>query len=114
MQPDVFVVAKELLLGKDVTGWSDIRWLLLAVEVLSPSTQRQDRVTKRDFYLASGVREYWIVDTDARVIERWTCDRTTPDLRRSELVWHPDGAARPFTLDVQAFFEEQVLLPPRA
>lgn len=32
------------------------------IEVLSPSTQRHDRVTKFNLYLSAGVREYWIVD----------------------------------------------------
>lgn len=36
------------------------------------ATQRIDRVVKRDFYLDNGVSEYWIVDADARVIERVT------------------------------------------
>lgn len=34
----------------------------LIIEVLSPSTQRHDRVTKFNLYLSAGVREYWIVD----------------------------------------------------
>lgn len=32
------------------------------IEVLSPSTQRHDRVSKFNLYLSAGVREYWIVD----------------------------------------------------
>jgi len=31
-----------------------------------------DRVAKRDLYLESGVDEYWIVDLDAKLVERWT------------------------------------------
>lgn len=34
----------------------------LIIEVLSPSTQRHDRVTKFNLYQRAGVREYWIVD----------------------------------------------------
>lgn len=55
LEPDVFVVP----LG--ATGrprsWQDAKRLLLAVEVLSPSTARYDRVTKRRKFQRSGVRE---------------------------------------------------------
>ena len=34
----------------------------LIIEILSPSTQRHDRVTKFNLYQRAGVREYWIVD----------------------------------------------------
>lgn len=34
----------------------------LVMEVLSPSTQRHDRVTKFNLYARAGVREYWLVD----------------------------------------------------
>ncbi len=45
--------------------------ILLAVEALSPSTARHDRVTKRQFFQRHDVQEYWIADLDAAVIERW-------------------------------------------
>jgi Uma2 family endonuclease len=35
---------------------------LLAVEVISPSSGRTDRVVKRDYYMNAGVPEYWVVD----------------------------------------------------
>ncbi len=41
-------------------------------EILSPSTSKYDRVTKRDLYAASGVPHYWRVDTEARVREAFT------------------------------------------
>ena len=103
MQPDVFVVPADNI-PDEAMSWTDVRHLLLAVEVLSPSTERQDRVRKRDFYLANHVDEYWIVDLDARVIERWTPERERPDLRRDEITWHPRGAPAPLVLDVRQFF----------
>jgi len=42
----------------------------LAVEILSPSSQAFDRVTKLQWYASIGVPEYWIVDADARTIDR--------------------------------------------
>ena len=36
--------------------------LVLAVEVLSPSTRRKDQLLKRSKYQDAGVASYWIVD----------------------------------------------------
>lgn len=43
----------------------------LAVEVLSPSTQRIDRRRKLDLYARHGIPHYWIVDPVARAIEAY-------------------------------------------
>ena len=42
-----------------------------ACEILSPSTERFDRVRKADVYLESGVGHYWLVDVERRVLEAW-------------------------------------------
>lgn len=42
----------------------------LVVEVLSPSTRVNDLGIKRERYMASGVRELWLVDPDARTVTR--------------------------------------------
>ena len=36
--------------------------LILAVEVLSPSTRRKDQLLKRSKYQDAGVQTYWIID----------------------------------------------------
>jgi Uma2 family endonuclease len=57
LQPDLLVVRKEDIGPANIT-----RPLLLAVEVLSPSTRRKDAVFKRSKYEDSGVASFWIVD----------------------------------------------------
>lgn len=41
------------------------------VEVLSPSTARNDRLLKRHYYEKAGVKEYWIVDYQNKTIEKY-------------------------------------------
>ncbi len=43
----------------------------LVVEVLSDSTEARDRGIKFEDYEAHGVREYWLVDTEAETIEQY-------------------------------------------
>ena len=101
-QPDVYVVPTHewRRLSHDDRV---VRALLLATEILSPSSSRHDRVRKRPLYQRH-VPNYWIVDLDARVIERWTPDEERPELLSDSLVWHPAGAETPFTLDIPAYF----------
>lgn len=113
MQPDIFVVPEELIPVDPPAGWDWITRLLLAVEVLSPSTQREDRIRKREFYLEHGVPEYWIVDSEARVVERWTGESSRPEILRDYIEWHPVGAVSSLRLDIQRFFVRDCRLPPR-
>lgn len=46
----------------------------LVVEILSPSTAKQDKSTKYALYEKHGVREYWIVDGDVKLIEVYLRD----------------------------------------
>jgi Uma2 family endonuclease len=92
-QPDVFVVPASIDVAGNQLEWSDVKSLLLAVEVLSPSSARTDRVDKRDFYCDVGVPEYWIFDLDAQAVERWTPTRETPEILRDRLVWAPSNSA---------------------
>ncbi|MFQ5705289.1 MAG: Uma2 family endonuclease [Gemmatimonadales bacterium] len=71
VQPDLFVMAID---EARTLEWTRVRSLLLAVEVLSPSTACHDRFTKRRLYQEVGVPDYWIVDPDARFVEVWTPD----------------------------------------
>lgn len=63
LQPDLFVCHPE-----DVGP----RWiekpLLLAVEVLSPSTRMKDLLLKRGVYEQAGVASYWLFDPETEVL----------------------------------------------
>ena len=41
----------------------------LAIEVISPSNKRHDLVRKRSLYARAGIREYWLVDPQARTLD---------------------------------------------
>lgn len=58
--PDIVFVSnsrRDIMSGKRLTGPPE-----LVIEVLSPSTQGNDTVKKRELYERYGVPEYWIVD----------------------------------------------------
>lgn len=103
VQPDLYVVP--LVDGRRPRTDAERGHPLLFVEVLSPSTARFDRVVKRERYLRAGI-EYWIVDLDARLVERWLPGEDRPSLHADELVWQPAGASAPFVLALAPFFSE--------
>ena len=101
VQPDVFVLRLDEARTMD---WAMMQHLLLAIEVLSPSTARQDRFAKRRLYQEVGVPHYWIVDPEARSVETWTPEAAFPRTERERLSWSPPGAVAPFTLKLAELF----------
>jgi len=101
VQPDVFVVPPHE--SERSMRELPVRDVMVAAEVLSPTSGRHDRVTKRRLY-SRHVLEYWIVDLDARIVERWRLDAQQPDVLVTALEWHPTDAAEPFTLDLPKYF----------
>ena len=103
VQPDVLVrpPGKD---GRPAARFSDVGVLLLAVEVLSPQTKRTDRGVKRVLYQGEAVRDYWIVDIDARTIERWTPTSLRGEVFVDEIQWQPLDSHEPFVLDVAGYF----------
>ena len=66
IQPDIIFVSRErehIITPANIQGAPD-----LIVEILSPSTARLDRTTKRDLYARHGVKEYWIADPEAQIV----------------------------------------------
>ncbi|MBR2216231.1 MAG: Uma2 family endonuclease [Selenomonadaceae bacterium] len=75
--PDLVVVCdKKKIHPNGIYGAPD-----LVVEILSPSTARYDRYTKKDIYEKFGVREYWLVNPKDKSIEVYhlTDGRFQPD-----------------------------------
>lgn len=112
LQPDVFVFPR-LAPEIERPPWNLIKSLFLAVEVISPSSARTDRVVKRDKYMRMAVDEYWVVDPDGRHIERWFKNRPDVEVARETLVWQPRGAADALAVDVAKLFADSGL-PRRA
>ena len=106
VQPDVFVA--RLIEGRKPASWNDVGIPLLAIEILSPSTARADRHVKRRLYQRERVPEYWIVDVDARLLERWRADDVRPEILAERLEWQPDPARPPLVIDLVAYFRDVV------
>jgi Uma2 family endonuclease len=68
-EPDVFWVSPDnpnCKLGDDGFWYGAPDFV---AEVLSPSTERYDRVSKFRIYEKHGVREYWLIDPEQKFIE---------------------------------------------
>jgi Uma2 family endonuclease len=104
VQPDLFVVS--LREGRQPTDWPEFGIPLLVAEVLSPSTALADRTKKRRGYQRSRVGEYWIVDVDARVIERWRPDDERPEILAEQIEWQPNPAVAPLAIDLVDYFRD--------
>lgn len=95
LQPDLLVGRRSDFTDRDLPAAP-----ALAVEVLSPSTRRFDRLLKRSRYEAAGAQSYWIVDPDQPALTAWTLDSG----RYLEVATVVDNeafiAAEPFALTV--------------
>jgi Uma2 family endonuclease len=104
VEPDVFVIPQ--VKGPFPRVWSPLGTLLLAVEVLSTTTARTDRGRKRTLYQREGVPEYWIVDVDARLIERWRPSDQRPEVLAERIDWRPSETADALVIDLVELFAD--------
>ncbi len=102
VQPDLFVITPREAGGQE---WTDIRTLDLVVEVLSPSTAKQDRFQKRKLYQLQGVHTLWLVDIDAKQVEVWTPDAAFPKVESARVTWTPPGADSTLVIELASLFE---------
>jgi len=101
VSPDLFVVPLEEARRLD---WLSLRTVLLAAEVLSPSSGRADRFTKRRLYQERHVPLYWVVEPEHHFVEVWQPEDDRPRIEREALTWHPPGAGTPFRLELSELF----------
>jgi Uma2 family endonuclease len=102
-EPDLMVALGEA--ARRLRSWKDLPDPALTVEILSPSSARYDRGAKRERYPARAA-EYWVVDFEARLIERWRPGDERPEICRDTLEWQPVTTVPPLQLDVAALFAD--------
>jgi Uma2 family endonuclease len=78
----------------------------LVVEILSKSTEFRDRGIKFEDYEAHRVSEYWLVDTDLKVVEQYILvnDKYELRLKASEAVIE-SLAIKDFKVSIPSFFD---------
>jgi Uma2 family endonuclease len=67
VQPDIVIISrarKAIITDTHIGGAPDV-----LIEILSPHSLKRDRIIKKKLYARYGVREYWIVDPEARSVE---------------------------------------------
>ncbi|MBI1849379.1 MAG: Uma2 family endonuclease [Planctomycetes bacterium] len=105
VEPDVVYVGPSrlgIIERRGIRGAPD-----LVVEVLSPSTRKQDLGSKRETYATMGVKEYWIVDPKDRHVDVWVHDGKDL-LKRAEIragVVESLAALVGFSIPLAAIFE---------
>ena len=67
-RPDLTIITVE---NKNILNWKGaIRGVPdMVVEVLSPSTRKNDLTIKKDIYESNGVKEYWIIDPHSKTVD---------------------------------------------
>ncbi len=105
VQPDITVFRTDLPGPEE---WKDFPIPKLVVEVLSPNTAARDRGEKRDIYQAAGVPEYWIVDIDSRLIERWRPEDERPEILREKIMWAPEVEGERLEIDLEELWPKVI------
>lgn len=95
--PDVMVVCdRSKIKANGVHGAPD-----LVVEVLSPSTAKNDRKHKKEVYAACGVREYWLVNPADKTVEQYFLEDNDLVLQEVYAI-HPDYMLEKMTEEQRA------------
>jgi len=80
----------------------------LIVEVLFESTETRDRGTKFIDYSAQGVTEYWIVDSERRVLEQYINEKGVLELKKKSNSGTVESKAiSGFVIEIATLFDEQ-------
>jgi Uma2 family endonuclease len=100
VQPDLLIVPTQEI----TNDWTTYKTLLLAIEILSPSTARYDRVVKRRLYQEYHVGTYWVVDHEAAVVEVWRPGDERPEIVTDVLRWRVRPEAPELAIDLEELF----------
>lgn len=103
VQPDIFVL--QLNTPDIPSDWAEVGLPVLVIEILSPGTASRDRGKKRSIYQKARIPEYWIVDIDSRLVERWKPDDKRPEIMSDKLTWRPVTDGEELSVDVSGLFE---------
>lgn len=103
VQPDLVVIPL-LADGSRPSTFTELGRAALVVEVLSRGTARVDRGRKRLLYGEEDVGAYWIVDLDARCVERWGRGSMEAEVCRSALAWQPVSDCDALVIDLVRYF----------
>jgi Uma2 family endonuclease len=100
VEPDIMVRAD----APRATPWNRAPLPILVVEIPSPTTRRRDYAEKRALYTELQIPEYWIVDSERRLVTVVRPGQTDV-VRDTSLEWHPSGAAAPLTIELRVLFD---------
>ncbi|HMS33481.1 MAG TPA: Uma2 family endonuclease, partial [Ignavibacteria bacterium] len=76
-------------------------------EVVSPSTEHNDRVIKFEDYAAHGIKEYWIIDPDKKTIEQYLLNGDTYELfLKSNNGMIKSRSVEGFEIPIESVFDE--------
>ncbi len=101
VQPDLFVVDVDEARTLD---WAQMKTLFLVIEVLSPSTARNDRFTKRRLYQEQDIPLYWIVDADEHRVEVWRPELQFPEMESERVTWQSARGPAPLVVELAELF----------
>lgn len=101
VQPDIVIICDVTRLRK--TGYFGIPSLI--VEISSPSTARNDKLIKFNKYEKAGVKEYWIVEPENKLISVFT-------LQDNQRYGRPDVYSEDDEITVNSFSNTIIDLKP--
>jgi Uma2 family endonuclease len=79
------------------------------VEILSDGTARRDRGVKFEDYAAHGIEEYWIIDTDKKIVEQYLLEGESYELyKKLGIEDHIESKViEGFSVPVSAIFDKE-------
>jgi Uma2 family endonuclease len=106
-QPDILFIKKSrqfIVTKNGIEGHPD-----LIVEVISPSSVRHDKVTKKALYLTFGVSEYWLVDPLYHTVDIYGLENNDYVLKSSAVEFGEVESLvlEGFKIEIKSIFESE-------